>query len=68
MSGTFTRLFQRDDAPSDPDTLGEDMVPSPSALAERSALAEPERDRAPKYGRAKPFSTAIAAPMRDFTG
>ncbi len=67
MGGTLKRLFGMEMASADTVSLGEDMAPSPHALAERTALRADE----PIDGIDKasgPFASAAQAPMRDFTG
>ena len=53
-------------AAGEPDALGEDMVPSPDALAERSALCEPKSRSDADRPATGPFSTSAPAPLRDF--
>ena len=67
MTGTFSRLLGRSRKNSDSEPIGEDMVPSPDTLAERTALskAETQTDLNTTVG---PFRSAAIAPVRDFTG
>ena len=66
MSSRFRKLFSRTVIASDAEPLGEDMAPSPLALAERSALSTENSDA--DSGSASPFSSAAPAPIRDYAG
>lgn len=67
MSGKIKRLFGFEGGQSDPEPLGEDMAPSPYALAERTALSGDTAD-APASDSSSPFVNTMQAPLRDFTG
>lgn len=67
MTRKFRDLFGRKPNERDEEPLGEDMAPSPMALAEHSALTEvspPVR----RVAMRKPFVGNAPAPIRDFTG
>jgi len=67
MTRKFRDMFGRSANERDDEPLGEDMAPSPMALAEHSALTEVSAtdSRAPVNG---PFLGNAPAPIRDFTG
>jgi len=67
MNGKLGKIFSRTATPQDAEPLGEDMVPSPDAIAERSALTEPKEKSDPKAAHG-PFASSALAPVRDFTG
>ena len=67
MTGTFCWLLGRIRKSSDSEPIGEDMVPSPDALAERTALSK-AASQADLDSSVGPFRSAAIAPMRDFTG
>ena len=67
MNKTLSKLLGRRTGKSDIEPLGEDMAPSPGALAERTALSSAKSKPVTETS-AGPFRTAANAPARDFTG
>ncbi len=67
MNNRIKQLLGFEQTVKEPVSLGEDMVPSPNALDERSALSTETTtfNRKPSSG---PFKSAAQAPLRDFTG
>ncbi len=67
MNSRIKKLFGLKQTTKDPVSLGEDMVPSPCALDERSALSTEATEFRIKKS-SGPFKSSVQAPMRDFTG
>jgi len=63
MNDRMKRLFGNDKAQTEIESLGEDMAPSPHALAERSALSAENLEPSVKSS-SSPFVTAAQAPIR----
>jgi len=67
MTTKLGKLLGRSAEGTEKETIGEDMVPSPDALAQRSALSDATDFSHPKSSTG-PFSSIARAPVRDFTG
>ena len=67
MSNKIKRLFGLNAAVTEPEPLGEDMAPSPHALAERTALSNADRTTV-RTRASGPFVSTARAPLRDYTG
>lgn len=65
MTGTINKLLGRQERAIEKQAIGEDMVPSPDALAERSALSGGAADASVKSN-TRPFRSAVDGPVRDF--
>jgi len=65
MADILKQLFGRRAAETQDDVLGEDMAPSPSALAEHTALSG-KHDATPLEQSRTPFSSRAKTPIRDF--
>jgi len=67
MNETIGKFLRRCTGKPDSEPLGEDMAPSPDALAERTALSLSTSKSAAQKSPG-PFRTAVRAPVRDFIG
>lgn len=65
MGDRLERLFGRGQSGGEIEPLGEDMAPSPIALAERSALSG-DVSSTVSTNQGGPFSSSVQAPVRDF--
>jgi len=66
MSDTLSWLLGRRASVADRQALGEDMVPSPEALAERSSLSRAASEASDDKQSNGPFRSAALGPVRDF--
>jgi hypothetical protein len=65
MADILKQLFGRRAADNHDDVIGEDMAPSPTALAEHTALTG-KHDQQPARPSRKPFVSRAKTPIRDF--
>jgi len=65
MSNRINRLLGRNETNSEKEVIGEDMVPSPDTLAERSALSGASEPAAKRPS--GPYRTVARQPLPDFT-